>query len=84
MKDLCTFHQLNPIFKAVVIQLHAEESVCSVIKGRRGVVATKKGKKKEDEDLYKEGKEINKIFYWFPQSLLNQIGNSTYDKQNHM
>ena len=54
--DLCTFHQPSPFSKAVFIQWHVKEPVCSVITERSRRVDMQKEKKGKDEDLYREEK----------------------------
>ena len=56
VKDLCTFHQPSPVSKAMFIQWHVKEFVCSVIKERSRRVGMQEGKREKDEDPYKEGK----------------------------
>jgi hypothetical protein len=56
VEDRYSFYQGSPILKTDFIHLYTKESVCSVIKGTKGR-AVMQGRKKADEDLYKEGKQ---------------------------
>ena len=83
--DLCTFHQPSPFSKAVFIQWHVKEPVCSVIteKQEGGYAEREEGKRWRSLQRG-EISQGNKIFHGFPQPLLNQIEDSTRDKQNHV